>query len=316
MSPTTIFSPESSAARMIFDLSLLVYAVCAVIFVVVSALLIYALVKYRKRKGDEAREPAQIFGSKQIELAWTIIPIIIVLVLFLSSVRVIAATQDAKLPPGTIEVNVVGHQYWWEYRYPGLGVVTANELHIPTSDPAKPTPTLLHLYSADANHSYWVPRLNGKTDLIPNHPNQMWVDPEKPGLYLGQCAQYCGLQHAKMLLRVYVHSPDDFRRWIEEQKEPARQVDTVARGRELFERTTCMNCHTIGGTAATGRFGPDLTHLMSRETLAAGIVPNNRDNLRAWIKDPNTLKPGSLMPAIAFTDAELDAVTDYMMTLR
>jgi cytochrome c oxidase subunit II len=316
MSPTTIFSPESSAAQMIFDLSLLVYAVCGVIFVVVSALLIYALVKYRRRQGDEFREPAQIFGSKQIELAWTIIPIIIVLVLFLSSVRVIAATQDAKLPPGTVEVNVVGHQYWWEYRYPGLGVVTANELHIPTSDPANPTPTLLHLYSADANHSYWVPRLNGKTDLIPNHPNQMWVDPEKPGLYLGQCAQYCGLQHAKMLLRVYVHSPDDFRRWIEEQREPARQVDTVARGRELFERTTCMNCHTIGGTAATGRFGPDLTHLMSRETLAAGIVPNNRDNLRAWIKDPSTLKPGSLMPAITFDDAELDAVTDYLMTLR
>jgi len=293
MSPTTIFSPESSAARMIFDLSLLVYVVCGVIFTVVSALLIYALVKYRKRKGDETREPAQIFGSKQIELAWTIIPIIIVLVLFLSSVRVIAATQDAKLPPGTIEVNVVGHQFWWEYRYPGLGVVTANELHIPTSDPAKPTPTLLHLYSADANHSYWVPRLAGKTDLIPNHPNQLWFDPEKPGLYLGQCAQYCGVQHAKMLLRVYVHSPDDFRRWIEEQKEPAS-----------------------AGTPATGRFGPDLTHLMSRETLAAGIVPNNRDNLRAWIKRPDSLKPGSLMPAIAFDDAELDAVTDYLMTLR
>jgi len=245
-----------------------------------------------------------------------ILLIIIVLVLFLSSVRVIAATQDAKLPPGTIEVNVVGHQFWWEYRYPGLGVVTANELHIPTSNPANPTPTLLHLYSADANHSYWVPRLNGKTDLIPNHPNQMWVDPERPGLYLGQCAQYCGLQHAKMLLRVYVHSPDDFRRWIAEQKEPARQVDTVARGRELFERTACMNCHTVAGTPANGRFGPDLTHLMSRETLAAGIVPNNRDNLRAWIKKPDSLKPGSLMPAITFTDDELDAVTDYLMTLR
>jgi cytochrome c oxidase subunit 2 len=315
-SPTSIFFPESSVARMVFDLSLLVYVVCGVIFAVVSALLIYALVKYRKREGDETREPAQIFGSKQIELAWTIIPIIIVLVLFLSSVRVIAATQDAKLPPGTIEVNVVGHQYWWEYRYPGMGVVTANELHIPTSDPAKPTPTLLHLYSADANHSYWVPRLAGKTDLIPNHPNQMWVDPEKPGLYLGQCAQYCGIQHAKMLLRVYVHSPADFRRWLEEQRQPARQVDTVARGREIFERTTCMNCHTIAGTPSTGRFGPDLTHLMSRDTLAAGIVPNNRDNLRAWIKNPDSLKPGSLMPAIAFDDAELDAVTDYLMTLR
>src|SRR5262245_20745903 len=136
MSPTSIFSPESAVARMIFDLSLLVYVVCAVIFVVVSALLIYALVKIPKWKGDETREPAQIFGSKQIDLAWTIILIIIVLVLFLSSVRVIAATQDARLPPGTIEVTVVGHQYWRDYRYAGLGVVRANELHLPTSDRA------------------------------------------------------------------------------------------------------------------------------------------------------------------------------------
>ncbi len=153
------------------------------------------------------REPPQVYGSQQIELAWTIIPVLIVVVLFLATSRVIFSTQHPPRPPGAVVVTVIGHQFWWEYRYPGLNVVTANELHVPVSDPASPTPTFLQLYSADTDHSFWVPRLAGKTDLIPNFPNEMWIEPREPGLYLGQCAQYCGTQHAKMLLRVYVHSP-------------------------------------------------------------------------------------------------------------
>jgi cytochrome c oxidase subunit 2 len=316
MSPTTIFSPASTPARWIFDLSLLVGGVTATIFLVVVGLLTYSVIRFRKRRGDDGREPAQIYGSKQIELAWTIIPVLIVLVLFLSSARVIASTQKAILGPGTLEVSVIGHQYWWEYRYPGLGVVTANELHVPISEPGRATATLLHLYSADTDHSFWVPRLAGKTDLIPNHPNSMWIEPETPGLYLGQCAQYCGIQHAKMLLRVYVQSREDFAKWVAAQRRPAQADDAAARGREVFERTACMNCHTIAGTAATGRFGPDLTHLMSRDTLASGILPNTRENLRQWIQNPSALKPGSLMPPMGFDDSELDAVTDYLLTLR
>jgi cytochrome c oxidase subunit 2 len=176
--------------------------------------------------------------------------------------------------------------------------------------------TLLHLYSADTVHSFWMPRLGGKTDLIPNFPNTMWMDPEASGLYLGQCAQYCGVQHAKMLLRVYVQPETEFTSWLERQRQPAQQVEAAARGRELFERSACMSCHTIAGTAATGRFGPDLTHLMSRDTLGAGILANNRANLRAWIKDPNVFKPASLMPAMGLSDDELNAVTDYLVTLR
>ena len=316
MSPTTIFSPASSPARSITELSHLIFSVTGAIFVVVVALLCYCLWKYRRRRGDAWREPPQVFGSNQIELAWTIIPILIVVVLFLSSARVIAATQRADLGENVLQVEVVGHQFWWEYRYPGLGVVTANELHVPVSDPARPTPTQLRLYSADTDHSFWIPRLAGKTDLIPNHPNTMWVDPSEPGLYLGQCAQYCGTQHAKMLLRVYVDTPEDFQRWVESQKRPAPEAQAVARGREVFQRTACINCHSVTGTPGTGRFGPDLTHLMSRETLAAGIVPNNRANLRQWIQNPDVFKPGSLMPAMALDEADLDAVTDYLMTLR
>jgi cytochrome c oxidase subunit II len=316
VSPTTIFSPASSPGRSITELSHLIFAVTGAIFVVVAALLCYCLWRYRRRGADAWREPPQVFGSNQIELAWTIIPILIVVVLFLSSARVIAATQRADLGENALQVEVVGHQFWWEYRYPGLGVVTANELHVPVSDPARPTPTQLHLYSADTDHSFWVPRLAGKTDLIPNHPNTMWIDPSEPGLYLGQCAQYCGTQHAKMLLRVYVDTPEDFQRWVESQKRPAPEAQTVARGREVFQRTACINCHSVAGTTATGRFGPDLTHLMSRETLAAGIVPNNRANLRRWIENPDVFKPGSLMPAMGLGEADLDAVTEYLMTLR
>jgi cytochrome c oxidase subunit 2 len=316
VSPTTIFSPLATSARSINELSHLIFAVTGAIFVVVVALLCYCLWKYRRRSADAWREPPQVFGSNQIELAWTIIPTLIVVVLFLSSARVIAATQRADLGENVLQVEVVGHQFWWEYRYPGLGIVTANELHVPVSDPARPTPTQLHLYSADTNHSFWIPRLAGKTDLIPNFPNTTWIDPAEPGLYLGQCAQYCGTQHAKMLLRIYVDTPEDFQRWVESQKRPAPEAQQVARGREVFQRTACINCHAVSGTPATGRFGPDLTHLMSRETLAAGIVPNNRANLRQWIQNPDVLKTGSLMPAMSLDEADLDAVTDYLMTLR
>ena len=316
MSPTSVFLPATTPARWIYDLSLMVYGVSGAIFLAVVGLLVYALVKFRKRPLDDGREPPQVYGSQQIELAWTIIPILIVVILFLSSARVIAFTQGRSAETGALEVTVVGHQFWWEYRYPGLGVVTANELHIPVSDPARPTPTLLRLLSADTDHSFWVPRLAGKTDLVPNFPNNMWIDPHEPGLYLGQCAQYCGTQHAKMLLRVYVHSADDFAKWVEEQKRPARPGEAVARGRAVFERTACMSCHAVAGTVATGRFGPDLTHLMSRETLGAGIIPNTRENLRSWIKDPAAFKPGSLMPAMGLDERDLDAVTDYLSTLR
>jgi len=265
---------------------------------------------------NAGREPAQVYGSTQIELAWTIIPILIVVVLFLASARVIHAIQDAPEPPGALEVTVIGHQYWWEFRYPKLGIVTANELHIPVNEPGHPTPTFLQLLSADTDHSFWVPEIAGKTDLVPNHPNRMWMDPQRTGIFLGQCAQYCGIQHAKMLLRVSVDGPEDFAAWVHAQQQPAVEDATAAAGRRVFERNACMNCHTITGTAANGRFGPDLTHLMSRATIAAGAAQNTRDNLRLWVKDPSAIKHGSLMPAMQLSDADLDAVVSYMETLR
>src|SRR3984957_11650949 len=315
-SPTNIFAPVSTPAKSIFGLSMFVLAVTAAIFVVVFTLLAYSVVKFRKRANDDGREPPQVYGSNQVEIAWTVIPVLVVLTLLVATARVIADVQNAARSDNAIEVTAIGHQFWWEFRYPALGVATANELHIPVSDPDHPTPTFLKLLSADTDHSFWVPQLAGKTDLIPNRINEMWMDPHGTGIFLGQCAQYCGTQHAKMLLRVSVESPEAFEVWIRAQKQPAIQDEKEAAGRRVFETTACVNCHAVGGTNATGRFGPDLTHLMSRRTIAAGAAENTKENLRMWIQNPDAIKPGSLMPAMQLTDADLDALVRYLETLQ
>lgn len=313
---TNIFDAASTPAKSIVHLSVFVLVITGIIFVVVFTLLAYSMIRFRERVADRGREPAQVYGSTQIELAWTIIPILIVVVLYLATAQVIHAIQDAPEPADALKVTVIGHQFWWEYRYPKLGIITANELHIPVSDPDRPTPTFLTLLSADTDHSFWVPELGGKTDLIPNHPNKMWMDPQHTGIFLGQCAQYCGTAHAKMLIRISVDSPEEFAAWVRDQQQPAIEDDGVAEGRHVFEGTACINCHTVKGTAANGRFGPDLTHLMSRATIASGAALNTPKNLGLWIEDPNTIKPGSLMPAMKLSNADLNAVVRYLETLR
>jgi cytochrome c oxidase subunit II len=312
----SIFAPESTPAKAIVDLSIFVLGITAVIFIVVSTLLVYSIVKFRATPADVDREPAQVYGSTQIELAWTIIPILIVVVLFAATARVIHAIQDAPQPPTSVEVTVIGHQFWWEYRYPAFGIVTANELHVPVSDPTRARPTFLKLLSADTDHSFWVPQLSGKTDLIPNRVNALWMDPHRPGVFLGQCAQYCGTQHAKMLQRVSVDAPDEFDAWVRAQQQPAAEDASAMAGRRVFETTACINCHMVRGTAANGRFGPDLTHLMSRVTIASGAAENTPESLRVWLKNPDAIKPGSLMPAMKLNDTELDALVGYMQSLR
>jgi cytochrome c oxidase subunit II len=316
--PTSIFEPAGTPARSIFSLSMLVLAITAAIFLIVAGILAFVLVKYRSRpsNGQGEQEPPQIYGSNQIELSWTVIPILIVVMLFLATTRVIYTTEHAQRPTNALDVIVVGHQFWWEYRYPQLGVVTANELHVPVSDKVHPLPTYLTMSSADTDHSFWVPRLAGKMDLIPNKINTMWIDPQMQGLYLGQCAQYCGVQHAKMLIRVYADTPDEFAAWVEHQRQPAVEDSTTAEGRDVFMHNACISCHTIRGTVATGRFGPDLTHVGSRETIASGSVPNNSANLRKFIDNPANFKPGALMPPMHLDTHDLDAVTAYLTTLK
>jgi cytochrome c oxidase subunit II len=312
----SINAPSSTPAHEIETLSWFVLSITGGIFFVVAGLLTYAVIRYRAKASDASSEPPQIYGSTQIELAWTVIPVLIVLVLFLTTARLIFAIQDAPEPASALDVTVIGHQFWWEFRYPKLGIVTANELHVPLSSTENPQPTFLSLLSADVDHSFWVPQLAGKTDLIPNHPNSTWIDPEQPGMYVGQCAQFCGAQHALMLLRVYVDTPEQFSAWVKNQQEPAPSDASAEAGRRVFETQACMNCHTVRGTMAIGRFGPDLTHLMSRQTLAAGAMPNTAENLKAWIKDPSQFKNGCLMPAMQLSDPQIDQLTDYLSTLR
>jgi cytochrome c oxidase subunit II len=315
---TSIFSPAATPAHSVFGLSTLILSFTSGIFLVVGGLLLFAVIRFRHRASDPdaEQEPAQIYGSNQIELSWTVIPILIVFVLFLATARVIYSTEHAPKPPNSLDVIVIGHQFWWEYRYPKLGIVTANELHIPVSDPRNPTPTYLTMSSADTDHNFWIPQLAGKMDVIPNKVNTMWIDPATPGLYLGQCAQYCGTQHAKMLLRVYADTPAEFAAWVAHQRQPVSQDAGASEGRDVFQHNACISCHTIAGTVATGRFGPDLTHLASRETIASGSVANTPQNIRSFVADPAHFKPGALMPPMHLNDHDLDTVTTYLTTLK
>lgn len=350
-----MFDPTSTPAHQELVMSMFVIGITMGILVIVGGSWLYVVFKYRSTDPSDA-EPPQVHGSPQIELAWTIVPVLIVVVLFLTTARMIFAIQDHPEPKTALEVTVVGHQFWWEYRYPKYGVVTANELHVPMSTPGHPTPTFMKLQSADVWHSWWAPQLAGKVDNIPDHINNMWIEPTVPGLYVGQCGQFCGVEHAKMLIRVYVDTPDTFQRWITRQQQPAVEDGTpretvgtsqagvqpaayypsadaakssgapmpgetagmaeIVTGRQVFLTNACMNCHAIQGTVANGRFGPNLTHFGSRETLGSGAIINNMDNLKNWIRNPSDMKEGALMPPMQLTEPQLEQVSTYLTSLK
>jgi cytochrome c oxidase subunit II len=312
----SIFAPVSTPAFAIRDLSFLVLVIVTFIFVVVAGVTVYAIIRYRHRPGDDGRDPPQVYGSTQIELAWTVVPFLIVIILFLTTTRYIFAIERPAATHDTVEITVVGNQWWWEIRYPELGIVTANELHVPVSDTARPTRTFITLESADVIHSFWIPQLAGKTDVIPGKTNRTWVEPRTPGTYVGQCAEFCGVQHAWMLLRVTVHPRDEFDRWVAAQRAVAAEAPEGRTGRDVFTSAACISCHTVRGTPANGVFGPDLTHLMSRATIGAGVAPNTPEALRAWVKDPAVVKPGARMPAMNLSGDQLDQLVSYLTTLR
>jgi cytochrome c oxidase subunit II len=348
----SIFDPASPPAESIRNLSVLVLAITGLIFVVVEAILIYVVVRFRRGsrgqesgvrsqesgvEGDSAltpdsrpltpdSEPPQVYGSKPIEIAWTAAPALIVFILVLVTTRTLWEV-DVTPPeprPGdqTLFVTVVGHQWWWEYRYDQydgkeLGFTTANELRIPASTADSKRPVFLWLKSADVCHSFWVPRLAGKTDLLPGRTNRMWFQTDQTGLYLGQCAEFCGTQHANMLLRVIAEPVEEFDRWLINEKKSAVDDPQLYQAKEKFLSLSCINCHRVGGTKlAEGTYAPDLTHLMSRKTLASGMIPNTPDNLRRWIVEPQTIKPGCLMPAFNLSKTDLELVVDYLASLR
>ncbi len=273
-----------------------------------QGLLLYMAARFRARPGDG--EPRQVFGHRNLEIGWTAAPALILAVVF---VLMLPALRSASAPEGdALPVVAIGHQWWWEFQYPNQGALTANELHIPVGQPVH-----VQLESADVIHSFWIPRLNGKTDLIPGKTNYLWLHAQEADTYLGQCAEFCGIQHAWMLLRVVAQAPADFDAWVANERQPAAApAAAVAQGQQLFTQRTCINCHTIQGTSARGTVGPDLTHMGSRQTIGAGVLDNTLDNMRRWLKNPQAIKPGSNMPDFHLSDADVDALAAYLEGLK
>src|ERR1700736_2503995 len=292
-----IFAPVGPPAEILKQTAVLVLLICLGIFVVVGGLLFYAVVRYRRRSSDDdLTEPPQVYGSTAIELAWTVPPILIVVVLALATARTVGEIQNPKFNGDPLQVRIVGHRFWWEVHYPKHNIVTANEIHVPVSYLSAQRPVELTLASADVVHGFWVPELSGKEWVVPDRENKWWIQPTSLGIYLGNCTVICGLQHANMLIRVIVESPEDFDRWVTRQQRPPTLDPNVEDGRKAFGANSCGSCHRIEGTTSNGIFGPDLTHFMSRQTLGAGVAPNDDQNLRSWLRDPQVLKPGCLMP--------------------
>ena len=292
-------------AEAIGTLSLIVGGIALLIFMGVQGALLYAIWRYRSSR-QTAGQPAAITSNQRLEIAWTAAPALILAFVFALMLGTIAEISGAGVAP-TLRVTAVGHQWWWEYRYGE--VVTANELHIPIN-----TSVELELRSADVIHSWWVPELSGKIDMIPGQTNRIRISADRLGIFEGQCGEFCGIEHAWMRLRVIVERREDFDRWL------ATQAQTVApqgsAGEIVFLGRTCVNCHAIRGTAAGGTVGPDLTHVAGRGTIGAGVLPSDVASMRAWLADPHRYKPGALMPRVPLADHDLDALAAYMASLR
>jgi len=299
---------RSDFARAINEVYGIITWVTIGIFVVVAAVLLYVIIRYRER--DAERLPRQIRGHSLLEIGWTIAPALVLLVIAIPTIQIIFRTQSGARPAGALEVDVRGHQWWWEFRYPSLGITTANELHLPVGQTV-----YLKMEGPDVIHSFWVPRLGGKRDVIPGRINTLTFTPEAPGEYLGQCAEFCGISHANMRMRVIVHPRATWATWVAGQQAVPATAAAVADGAALFARSACVGCHTIRGVSA-GVIGPDLTHFGSRGTVAAGILPSTLDNVAAWVKDPPALKPGVKMPALGLTDEQARAVAAYLLSLK
>lgn len=304
-------------AREQLSLFKLVFWVAAVVFVVVEGALVYATIRFRRR--DDREVPVQVHGNKTLEIAWTIAPALLLAVLSVPTLGAIFSLAEEPKGSDVLHVDIVGHQWWWEYRYtdPELGFTTANELHIPTG-----RDVAIKLTAVDVIHSFWIPAIAGKQDVIPGRVNTLKIKADREGTFLGQCAEYCGLSHANMRLRVMAESPEKFAQWVANQKRNATVKPTdplAAQGAAVFAKT-CFQCHNIRGfPTGKGKLGPDLTHFAERTTFAGATFEVTMENLLRWVADSPSMKPGSDMPAAAalgLTQADVNAVVAFLQTLR
>ncbi len=317
--------PASANATTIYELTVVVFLIAAIVFVVVEGLLLWSVIRFSRRK--ISGEPEQIEGNVKFEIAWTAAPAIVLLIVFVASLQAMLpltstpstaktagslASAPSVAPGGSLHIRAIGHQWWWEFDYPDYKVVTANELHIPVN-----TAIAADIEAIDVIHSFWVPQLGGKTDAIPGHTNHTWFQANEVGTFHGQCAEFCGIEHANMRFTVVVEPADKFQAWIEQQQAPvAAKSGDAAKGEQVFMTGPCIGCHTVDGTKAQGKIGPNLTHFASRSVFAGATQTNNTENLRRWLTDPQQVKPGNLMKIAPLTPEQIDALIPYLQSLK
>ncbi|MBI3734824.1 MAG: cytochrome c oxidase subunit II [Chloroflexi bacterium] len=318
--PQTTLYPKGTSASLVHDLLQPIFWTAVAVFVIVEGLLVYSVARFRSRRDPKAI-PFQLHGNTPLEIAWTIAPAIVLGIIFFLTVSTINAVGDLPKSANAINVRVIGHQWWWEFQYPDLKLVTASDMHIPAGQTVAYT-----LESVDVIHSFWVPQLGGKTDLIPGHINKGSFSADQPGEFFGQCAEFCGQQHAQMRFHVIADTAADFQAWVKNQQSlPPALAGKAKDGADLFAKIGCAGCHTIAGTNAIGLVGPNLTHFGSRNTIAAGVLANTPDNLRAWLRDPEKVKPGNDMSAFMTTTVKgwgasagqnIDLLVEYLTSLK
>ena len=310
--PMDSLSPEGPYARTIDDLFWLTFWIAVVIFIIVQGVLIIAVIFFRDKEGMP--EPKQIQGNHKLELLWTIIPVLILGAIAFPTVRTIF--DLAKEPEGALNVEIVGHQWWFEINYPEYDITTANILVIPEG-----TPVRLEMWSEDVMHNFWVPKLNGKRYLVPGQKTYLNLFADNSGEYWAQCGEYCGLSHSKMRARVISLNSSDFEKWIEnEQKNAIKPLEgsLAAKGEEIYLNAGCTQCHVINGIwdIQGDRIAPNLTHVASRHVLGGASFNNNKEDLTAWLANPAAIKPGTFMPNLELTEEEIDALIEYLGSLK
>jgi cytochrome c oxidase subunit 2 len=306
-SPSTL-RPAGSEARRLASVWWLMFGMAAVVYVIVAGFIVVA--SFRGR-GTEAGKPSGISDARFVWVGGVIVPVLILAVL---AVVTVTATAELRQPEANaLHIEVEGADWWWAVRYPAENIMTADEIHVPVGRPLE-----IGLTSHDVIHSFWVPQLAGKVDLVPGQRNILRVTAEKAGVYQGECAEFCGLQHARMRFLLVAEDTGTFGRWVAQHQAPRGEPvsEEAAQGRRVFETQSCAGCHAIRGTSATGTIGPDLSDIGSRRTLGAGTIVNNHGNLAGWIANSQAIKPGNLMPPIALEPAELTAVLAYLQSLR
>jgi len=310
MPSSNALDPQSPFARSIYDLGIVSGIILTLIFVIVAGGIVYAILRFRARPGEP--DPRQVLGNRKVEIVWTFIPFLIVIFLF--AITLSAMNRGDPPPAPTPDLIVTGHQFWWQADYPASGATTANEIHIPAGKPLS-----VRLESQDVLHEFWVPKLTRKMTTVPGHTNYIWLQADKPGTYIGQCSEFCGIQHAWMRIVVIADEPARFEEWQKAQLKVAQNPSdgAAAKGLQIFRTATCINCHAIHGVpGANLRVAPDLTHVASRQQLASGMIDNTPENMLRWITNPQAVKPGALMPDFNLTKEQADELASYLSTLR